>query len=244
MVYDPLNYTRSIEYEPFFSKQSPYQKVELARISGFGLSMILSEQLQFTESEERRYHANLVAPALLQAQSISKVLIVGGGDGLALRDVLAFPGVDQATLVDIDPVVLALARTPPISNMNQNSLAHPKARVIQGDALRFMRQGTERFDVLIVDFPDPTYDMVRELYKPKTFDLLREATGAGGTLSFHGTSLPHVAAKTQRALVERFAHAKSTLRSFQAIGPTYFILASDVDFKPRRGLPGWFKGIM
>src|SRR5262249_949010 len=153
----------------------------------------LNAHLQFSSLDEHRYHEALVHPAMLAARTSRRVLILGGGDGLALREVLRYPQVEAATLVDIDPELTRLASTlRPLVRLNQGAYDDPRVSVVNQDALIWLerQRGEEpsRFDVAIIDFPDPHSYPLGKLYTTRCFRLLRQLLEDSGAVAIQATS--------------------------------------------------------
>jgi len=128
---------------------TPYQRIVITR-GHRGFSLFLNGNLQFAAVDEYRYHEALVVPAMRGAKEVKRVLILGGGDGLAAREVLRFPEVESVTLVDLDPAMTKLAvNFEELAALNRHSLENPKLHVINDDALRFLDETKELFDVAI-----------------------------------------------------------------------------------------------
>ncbi len=171
-----------------FATSSPYQRIVLVE-KGEGFQLYLNGNLQFSSSDEYRYHEALVHPALGAAKSRKRVLIGGGGDGLAAREVLRWPEVESVTLVDLDSRVTDLARTrPELRTLNQNSLSDPRVHVVNADAMSFVAESRERFDVVILDFPDPSNYSVGKLYSAELYQRVRDRLAPGGALVVQSTS--------------------------------------------------------
>ncbi len=119
-----------------YSKTSPFQHVVLTESKTGATSMFINGHLQFNSQDEHIYHENLVHPAMVIARKKSRVLILGGGDGLATREVLKYPDVERITLCDIDPMIVDLARTHPrMVALNHNSLNDARLFVVENEAL-------------------------------------------------------------------------------------------------------------
>ena len=172
-----------------FSKRSKFQEIVLTR-AGDDFRLYLDGSLQFATSDEYRYHEMLVHPALSLVRAPSKsVLILGGGDGLALREVLRDPAVGRAVNVELDPEIIALAKSnASFVKINQASLHDARAQVVAGDAYRYLVGNTERFDCIIADFPDPHDETVSKLYTVEFFLLVRRALAREGVFVTQSTS--------------------------------------------------------
>ena len=144
--------------------QSPYQRIVLTRWSQ-DLRLFLDGNLQFSTLDEYRYHEALVHLAMSASANRCRVLLLGAGDGMALREVLKWPEVERVLLIDLDEEVVNLARHHPfLVRANGNAFADPRVEVQYGDAFRTAPALRENFDVIIADFPDPDRDVLAKLY--------------------------------------------------------------------------------
>jgi len=134
--------------EIVWAEVSKYQDIALVRHPRRPeFALFLNRHIQFSSRDEARYHEPLVHVAMAAGPLPQKVLVLGGGDGLAVREVLRWESVEQITLVDLDPAMLRLARQDPrMVELNGDSLSHPKVRVIEGDAWRWLEHSKETFD--------------------------------------------------------------------------------------------------
>lgn len=164
------------------AERSAYQQIVVTERSG-DVRLYLDGDLQFSSRDEHRYHETLVHPAL--ARDPRRVLIVGGGDGLAAREVLRHPSVREVVQVELDPAVLELGRTR-LSGLNDGALADPRMRVVVDDAFRWLRERAGRearpggFDAVIVDLPDPDTPALGRLYSTEFYGLVRAAVDPAG----------------------------------------------------------------
>ncbi|HEY2406768.1 MAG TPA: polyamine aminopropyltransferase, partial [Polyangiaceae bacterium] len=171
-----------------FARQSPYQRIVLSDSNG-NLSLHLNGHLQFSSADEARYHEALVHPALALGARHAQVLIGGGGDGLAARELLKWPDVGSITLVDLDAEVTNLARSSPeLSALNRHALADPRVHILNQDALRFLEQSERAFDVELFDFPDPSNYAVGKLYSTAFYRAARARLSPGGVMVVQATS--------------------------------------------------------
>lgn len=146
------------------AESSPYQRIVVTR-NATDVRLYLNNNLQFSSQDEHRYHEALVYPAIQGSQSIKHVLILGGGDGLAAREVLRNPEVDSVTLVDLDPSMTRLFQHHQLlKNLNQGSLNNPKLHLVHDDAFIWLRKHKQLFDCILVDFPDPSNYAIAKLY--------------------------------------------------------------------------------
>jgi len=167
--------------------------------------LYLNGRLQFSSVDEQIYHSMLVYPAMLASNRHDNVLIIGGGDGLALRDTLKWP-VNEVTLIDLDGQLLNLfghsdeTFTPPahitarLTKLNDNAMNNPKANVIVGDAFleveRLLDKG-KRFDTIIIDLPDPNHPDLNKMYSDYFYNHVRQLLAADGAMAVQSTSPYH-----------------------------------------------------
>ncbi len=157
------------------SKSTPYQRIVLTRHRD-DLRLYLNGNLQFSSRDEYRYHESLVHPVMSRVNKPSRILILGGGDGLAMREVLRYPEVVNVTLVDLDPEMTRMfSSVPMLTALNQNSLTSSRAHVINADAFTWLETNHEKFDAVIIDFPDPTSFSLGKLYTTTFYQRLQRA---------------------------------------------------------------------
>lgn len=170
-----MDYTETMAFneQVIFSKSSPYQRVVLTKNKD-DMRLYLNGNLQFSARDEYRYHEALVHPPMMYHARPANVLILGGGDGLAAREVLKYPGVQQVTLVDLDAAVTKMfSSNEMLTQLNRKSLLSNKIKVINEDAFLWLRNIRQRFDVVIIDFPDPSAYSVGKLYTTTFYRLLQ-----------------------------------------------------------------------
>ena len=159
--------------------QSAYQQIVLTR-RGPDLRLYLDGDLQFSSVDEHRYTEALVHPVL--SRDPSRVLVLGGGDGLAARELLRHPSVTEVVQVELDPVVLDLARTR-LADLNAGALDDPRVRIVVDDGFRWLREAPSgAFDAVIVDLPDPDTPTLGRLYSTEFYGLVARALSPGGQL--------------------------------------------------------------
>jgi len=177
--------------------RSRYQEIVVTHsVRGDDTRLFLNGDLQFSSVDEARYHEALVHPAM--AGRHERVLVLGGGDGLAMREVLRYPDVQRAVEVELDPEMLRIARTDPdLTKLNRGSLHDPRVELVTGDAFRWVReQARERFDVIVVDFPDPDTEDLAKLYSVELYGMLaRRLLDPGGRIVVQSGS-PYFAAES------------------------------------------------
>ncbi len=164
------------------SENTPYQQVTVTRYRD-RVRLFLDHSIQFDSLDEHRYHEPLVHPAMALAPRRAQVLVLGGGDGMAVREVLRYPDVHNVTLVDLDPRVTELFRDhPALSSLNDYALSDPRVTILSNDAWKFLEQDHKIYDVIIVDLPDPKSISLSRLYTRQFYSILVERLSAQGML--------------------------------------------------------------
>lgn len=147
-----------------YSSQSKYQKIVTTKHKD-DLRLFLDGNIQFSSKDEYRYHESLIHPALSLAKKRDRVLVLGGGDGLALREILKYKDVKEIVLVDIDSEMLEYCKTDPlISKLNEGALENNRVKIIAGDGYKYLEENKDPYDVIIIDFPDPNNESLNKLY--------------------------------------------------------------------------------
>ncbi|MBK7857093.1 MAG: polyamine aminopropyltransferase [Archangiaceae bacterium] len=228
--------------EVVHAQSSPYQRIVVTR-SARGFSLFLNGNLQFSSVDEYRYHEALVHPVMQAARERKRVLILGGGDGLAAREVLRYPEVESVTLVDLDPAITSLAtKYSELHELNHASLEDPRLHLLNDDALRFLaeRPPTETWDVAIVDFPDPNNFSLGKLYTTRFYALLKGALGESGVAVVQSTS-PLFARQSFWCIDRTLRAAGFQTRPYHAWVPSFgewgYVLASVAALETRHALP-------
>ena len=156
--------SRFYDSEILFAQDTAYQRLVLTS-NGDHTQLFLNGSLQFDTIDEYRYHEALVHPAMVLAPRHDHVLILGGGDGMAAREVLRYPDVAAITLVDLDPVMTDLFRDrSDLAALNGHALNDERVAIVNQDAWAFVRETDDLFDVVIIDLPDPHTLAVSKLY--------------------------------------------------------------------------------
>ncbi|HEY1226764.1 MAG TPA: polyamine aminopropyltransferase, partial [Ramlibacter sp.] len=206
-----------------------------------GYRLFLNGTLQFAERDEYRYHEALVHPVMAAHGGPRKVAILGGGDGMALREVLKYPGVESVTLVELDPHMTRLfSGQPALARLNAGALASPKLRLVNADAFGWLERTDETFDVVIVDFPDPTNFAIGKLYTNTFYALVDRHLAASGYAVVQTTS-PLVARQSFWTVVSTVEAAGLTATPYHAHVPSFgewgFVIASRRPWRMPQALP-------
>ena len=169
------------------SEQSEYQKIVVTKHNS-DVRLYIDGNIQFSSRDEYRYHEALVHIPMTYIESPRDILILGGGDGMAARELLKYPDTD-ITLVDLDPVITELSRTNRIiQELNHNSLDNSRVHVINADAYKYLESVNKQFDLIIVDLPDPNNTALNKLYTNVFYRLCGRALRNGGVLNIQSTS--------------------------------------------------------
>ena len=218
--------------ETYFAGRTPFQSVAVLRTAAFGKMLVLDGDTQSSQADEKIYHETLVHPAMASVSDRSEVLILGGGEGATLREVLRDPSVRRCTMVDIDGEVVELSKKY-LPEWSEGAFEDPRARVIIGDALKFIKEDQDRYGVVISDLTEPLPDSPSfPLFNGEVFRDIKSRLAPGGvyvlqasTAGFQNMTLH---AKMARTLEKFFRH----LRSFYTHVPAFdndwaFIACSD-----------------
>ncbi len=229
------------------AERSEYQEIVLTerhRISGVDdLRMYLNGDLQFASPDEYRYHESLVHPAM--SGSRERVLILGGGDGLGLREVLRYPDVAEVTLVELDPAVLDLAQSHDgLRKLSDDAFTDARVRPVADDAFAWVREqldaGAERYDVVIVDMPDPDSTATSKLYSLEFYGMVHDMVAEDGRMAVQAGS-PFFAPRSFASIQETVAAAGFGLTPYMVSVPSFgdwgFVLADPAGATPELRLP-------
>jgi spermidine synthase len=222
-----------------YSKDTHYQRIVVTR-GRAGFQLFLNGHLQFSSADEYRYHEALVHPAMSLAPAPRRVLVLGGGDGLALREILRYPGVESVTLVDLDPDMTRLSEAfPPLAELNDHSFSDPRVTVINQDAFIWIEEQGEPFDVAIIDFPDPNTFALGKLYTTRFYKMLRQRLTMDAAVAIQSTS-PLFARTSFWCIMKTLEAAGFYVKPYQVAVPSFGVwgygLASAKPFDIPSGL--------
>jgi len=202
-----------------YTSNSPYQRVVITRTKS-DIRMFINGSIQFSSQDEYRYHESLVLPAMSSAHSRRNILIIGGGDGLAAREVFKYKDVEKLTLVDIDPSITNFARdNAMMRDLNKDSMRDPRISIINDDAWKHLEKTSEIFDVIIVDLPDPDDLTLSRLYSRTFYRLLAQKLARGGKIVTQATS-PLYAHKAFWCIYNTFKAVENPLQKSEVASET------------------------
>ncbi len=218
-----------------FSKRSKYQEIVLTR-SGDDFRLYLDGSLQFSTSDEYRYHEMLVYPPVMICgdRNIS-VLVLGGGDGLAVRELLKFKNILHVTLIELDEYMVDLAKNnSTLKYINKNSLADGRVYVVTGDAYDYLTRNSLKYDVIIADFPDPHDETVSKLYTDSFFKIVKRSLKSNGVFVTQSAS-PLFAREAFWCINNTLSEVFKTVVPYHVFIPTFgdwgFNIGMDKDYK-------------
>jgi spermidine synthase len=227
-----------------FAATSPYQRIVVTR-GRAGHRLFLNGNLQFAERDEYRYHEALVHPAMAAQGAPRKVAILGGGDGMAAREVLRYPSVESITLVELDANMTRLFSThEALTQLNGGSLLDRRLKIVNTDAFQWLQNTDEMFDVIIVDFPDPTNFSLGKLYTTSFYALMEKHLAASGYAVIQTTS-PLVARESFWTVVATLEAVGLATAPYHANVPSFgewgFVIASRRPYRVPEALPADLK---
>ncbi|MBL4652004.1 MAG: polyamine aminopropyltransferase [Flavobacteriales bacterium] len=189
-----------------FSKQTRYQKITITQYQEH-YWLYLNGSKQLCTFDEWLYHEPLVHPVMHLSKDPRSVLILGAGDGCAIREVLKYKGVEQITLVDIDPEMTKIGMSNPIfTQLNDSAYYDPKVKVVNQDAFQYLMETDQFFDVMILDFPDPKSIDINRVYTKEFYQLCNKKLRNNGVLVTQAVS-PYYTTKAYRSIEKTVAAA-------------------------------------
>jgi len=182
------NQALSLRYtgETLFDKTSPFQRVRVMETYGYGKTLTIDNMFMCTEKDEHHYHEMISHPAILAHGNVKNVLVIGGGDGGTVREVLKHHAVEKVTMVEIDELVIEACKEhlPTISS----AFGHPKLDLIIGDGIDFVAKAQDNaYDLIIVDGSDPV-GPAEGLFSSEFYTNCQRALTANGLLVTQGES--------------------------------------------------------
>ncbi len=215
-----------------FSKQTPYQKVVMTQNKD-DVRLFIDGNVQFSSIDEYRYHEMLIHIPVALVQHRTNVLILGGGDGLAARELLKYDDIKHITVVDLDKEITDIAQNNKfLSDLNGNSFKNPKVKIINDDAFKFLENAKEFYNIIIIDLPDPNNSSLARLYSREFYKLAKKKLAFDGVMVTQATS-PFYSAEaywcineTMKAAGFKYTYPYHTY--VPAFGDWGFILVSDI----------------
>jgi spermidine synthase len=225
--------------EVILTRTTPYQRIVVTAWKD-DLRLFLNSHLQFSSRDEYRYHESLVHPGLASTRA-RRVLVLGGGDGLALREILKYQQVEHVTLVDLDPEMPRLFTVhPELASLNRGAFRDPRVRVVSADAMVWLQNASDTYDLAIVDLPDPSNFSLGKLYTSLFYRLLGRHLSENGAFAVQSTS-PLFARQSFWCIVRTVEDAGFQSTPYHVYVPSFgewgFVLATRSPYRPPATLP-------
>lgn len=203
-------------------KTTPYQSLVVTRAyPREDLRLFIDGHLQFSQWDEHRYHEALVHPAMAPSGPKTRVLVMGGGDGLAVREVLKYSGVEQIDVVDIDPEMTRLgAEFGPLVALNRGAMLDPRVNVYNEDAFSYIRKTKTLYDRVIIDFPDPHSEALSKLYAIEFYTMVSARMQPWAVLTTQSSS-PFFARRTYWSVAETMRAVYPGVTSYSVAIPAF-----------------------
>jgi spermidine synthase len=222
------------------AESSTYQRIVITRMRD-EIRLYLNHNLQFSSRDEYRYHEALVHPGLATLPGARRVLVLGGGDGMAVREILKYPQIESITLVDLDSRMTELfSQSAMLRELNGDALASKKLKIINADALQWLEQTQEMFDFVVADFPDPSNHSLGKLYSTAFYRLLKQHVAETGLVVVQATS-PMYARESFWTVVATLEAAGWQATPYHALVPSFgewgYILAGRREYRPPGTIP-------
>lgn len=222
---------------PIYLEKTRYQRIVVTHNRN-DIRLYLSGHLQFSSKDEYRYHEALVHPVFSVCAHPKRVLILGGGDGLAVREVLKYPSVERIQLVDLDPKMTSLFRDEPILNeLNDKALSASRLAIENNDAMRWLQDHDEIFDIIIIDLPDPSNYSIGKLYSKSFYDLVRLRLSETGAFVVQSTS-PYQARQSYWCIARTIEASGCHISPYHCYVPSFGEWGFVLGLKRKRPVPG------
>jgi spermidine synthase len=226
--------------EVIFARTTPYQRMVVTKWKQ-DYRLYLNSHLQFSSRDEYRYHETLVHPGLASLTAPHRALVLGGGDGLAVREMLKYPSLESITLVDLDPEMTRQFSTHPLlKSLNSGSLLDKRVHVINADAFPWLEKNDGYYDFIVVDFPDPNNYSLGKLYTTAIYRLIRQHVAARGVIVVQSTS-PMFARRSYWCIAETMKQAGFRIYPYHVYVPSFgewgFVMGTLEEWTPPKQLP-------
>ncbi len=205
-----------------WQKQSPYQSIIVTNAWPHNdVRLFIDGHLQFSASDEHRYHEALVHPVMTAGADPERILILGGGDGMAAREVLKYKSVTSIDLVDLDPEMTWVGtQFNPVVQMNDGALNNELVSIHNADAFNFLQDSEDVWDRIIIDFPDPHNEAISKLYSQEFYALVLIHLAQDGAIVSQSSS-PYFARRTYWTIGETMGSMFPEILSYNAHIPSF-----------------------
>jgi spermidine synthase len=220
-----------------FSKKTPFQQIEIVEFGDYGRALVLDGKVQSTQTDEFIYHEVLVHPAMLTHPAPKRILVIGGGEGATLREVLRHRSVERALMIDIDREVVEVSRKM-LPEFHAGAYDDPRSELVFEDARRWIETHDEIFDVIIIDLSDPIEEgPCYRLYTREFYQLVSRRLSPQGTIALQsGTVAPHDllnVAAVYRTLLTAFPVVRPYIANVPCFGLPWGFQMASKEIDPR-----------
>ena len=204
-----------------YNGESEFQSIQILDTPGFGKCLILDGKIQCSESDEFIYHEALVHPVMITHPQPETVFIAGGGEGATLREVLAHKTVKKAVMVDLDKKVVEICREY-LPSLSQGAFVDSRTELLHEDAMKYLNETREKFDVVIIDLTEPLEaGPAYLLYTQEFYRGLKDTLNPGGLVALQSGSTSMVIAFGFTAVANTLSTAFSVVAPYQAEVPAF-----------------------
>ncbi|MGD9580289.1 MAG: polyamine aminopropyltransferase [Vampirovibrionia bacterium] len=213
------------------SEQTPYQKLVVTKYNN-DIRLFIDGNLQFSSIDEYRYHEGLIHIPASIIPHLENVLILGGGDGLAVKELLKYKSIKKINLVDLDAKMIELFKTNKLlTKLNKNSLNNEKVTTISEDGLNFIKNDNDFYDLIIIDLPDPRTTQLSNLYNKQFYELIDKRLSKTGVMVTQATS-PFFANKAfwcvAKTVESAFPYSSQYHINVMSFGDWGFVIGSNI----------------
>ena len=221
------------------ARRTRFQEMLIVETGAYGKALVLDGKWQSCTGDEFHYHEPLVQPAMILHGAPRRVLVLGGGEGATVREILRWKTVERVVMVDIDGEVVEACREH-LPEMHQGAFDDPRTEVVVGDALEYLDRSEERWDLVISDLSDPIEEGPSfKLFTREYFEKIRRVVAEGGFFVVQAGPVSPAECSLHVRLVNTVASVFTHARSYASHVPTYaspwgFCIASDrpIDHRP------------
>jgi len=227
-----------------YTTQTPYQKIVITANKG-RVQCYINGAIQFDSIDEHRYHESLIHPIMMATPKHENILVIGGGDGMALRELLKYEDIGHITLVDLDPAMTTLFKeNKTLSQLNHHAYDNPLVTVVNQDAWKFIENSDTLYDVIVIDLPDPNNISLSRLYSQTFYKILSSHLSRLGAMVTQSAS-PLFTQKAFWCVYETMKSTKLHTKAYHTYVPSFgewgFVMASKLpihfeNFKPKKEL--------
>lgn len=230
------------------TETTPFQKVLIADTQNYGRILVLDGAIQSAEDDEELYHEVLVQPAMLAHMNPRRVLVVGGGEGATLREVLKHQSVESVVMVDIDQAAVELCKTH-LDDWHRDSFFDARVELVFDDGRKYLKDNERKFDVAIIDVVDMLDNgPAQRLYTRQFYELLTTRLDRGAIIAVQGMEFSHEDTEQHSALRRTLKSVFSEVHSYRTTIPSFlsawgFLIASNWFDPIRDGASAYDKNI-